>query len=148
MDQNIKEKYGLKKTVVPVCGCRNIGKKDMKLNDATPKITVNPETYEVCADGVKLESKPAETLPPSPIWSNTKRLTSSHTLNNAKYNCIDSNKAGEPCKRERIQIKNVHHCYKQIGKTKLEVSVYVRSLFTFCGNCFNKQWRLFFGKGG
>ena len=55
---------------------------------------------------------------PSPIWSNTKRLTSSHTLNNAKYNCIDSNKAGEPCKRERIQIKNVHHCYKQIGKTK------------------------------
>ncbi len=69
MDQNIKEKYGLKKTVVPVCGCRNIGKKDMKLNDATPKITVNPETYEVCADGVKLESKPAETLPLTQLYS-------------------------------------------------------------------------------
>ncbi len=69
MDQNIKEKYGLKKTVVPVYGCRNIGKKDMKLNDATPEITVNPETYEVCADGVKLESKPAETLPLTQLYS-------------------------------------------------------------------------------
>ena len=69
MDQNIKEKYGLKKTVVPVYGCRNIGKKDMKLNDATPEITVNPETYEVCADGVKLESKPAKTLPLTQLYS-------------------------------------------------------------------------------
>lgn len=69
MDQNIKEKYGLKKTVVPVYGCRNIGKKDMKLNDATPEINVNPETYEVCADGVKLESKPAETLPLTQLYS-------------------------------------------------------------------------------
>ena len=69
MEQNIKEKYGLKKTVVPVCGCRNIGKKDMKLNDATPEITVNPETYEVCADGVKLESKPAGTLPLTQLYS-------------------------------------------------------------------------------
>ena len=69
MEQNIKEKYGLKKTVVPVKGCRNIGKKDMKLNDATPEINVNPETYEVCADGVKLESKPAETLPLTQLYS-------------------------------------------------------------------------------
>lgn len=69
MDQNIKEEYGLKKTVVSVHGCRNIGKKDMKLNDATPEITVNPETYEVCADGVKLESKPAETLPLTQLYS-------------------------------------------------------------------------------
>lgn len=69
MEQNVKEKYGLKKTVVPVHGCRNIGKKDMKLNDAAPEITVNPETYEVCADGVKLESKPAETLPLTQLYS-------------------------------------------------------------------------------
>ena len=69
MAQNVKEKYGLKKTVVPVHGCRSIGKKDMKLNDATPEITVNPETYEVCADGVKLESKPAKTLPLTQLYS-------------------------------------------------------------------------------
>jgi len=69
MDQNVKEKYGLKKVVVPVHGCRNIGKKDMKLNDATPEITVDPETYEVCADGVKLESKPAKALPLTQLYS-------------------------------------------------------------------------------
>jgi urease subunit alpha len=69
MDNNVKEKYGLKKTVVPVHNCRNIGKKDMKLNDVAPEITVNPETYEVRADGVKLESKPAKELPLAQLYS-------------------------------------------------------------------------------
>lgn len=68
-DLGVKEKYGLEKTVVPVRNCRNIGKCDMKFNDATPEITVEPETYEVCADGVKLESKPAETLPLTQLYS-------------------------------------------------------------------------------
>ena len=35
----------------------------MKLNDATPEITVNPETYEVKADGVLLKCEPAKELP-------------------------------------------------------------------------------------
>lgn len=39
--------YGLGKTPEPVRNCRNIGKKDMKLNCATPQLTVDPETYEV-----------------------------------------------------------------------------------------------------
>ncbi len=69
MDQNVKEKYGLQKTVVPVCKCRNIGKKDMKYNDKTPLIEVDPETYEVRADGVKLESQPAKTLPLTQLYS-------------------------------------------------------------------------------
>lgn len=69
MDNDVKTQYGLQKTVVPVRNCRNIGKKDMKYNDATPEITVDPETYEVCADGVKLESKPAETLPLTQLYS-------------------------------------------------------------------------------
>ena len=42
---------------------RAIGKKDMLLNDATPNIEVNPETYEVRADGELLVCEPAETLP-------------------------------------------------------------------------------------
>ena len=42
---------------------RNITKKDMILNDATPLITVNPETYEVRVDGELLECKPAKELP-------------------------------------------------------------------------------------
>ena len=68
-DLDVKGKYGLQKTVVPVRNCRNIGKKDMKFNDLAPEIKVDPETYEVCADGVKLESKPAETLPLTQLYS-------------------------------------------------------------------------------
>ena len=68
-DGGVKEKYGLRKTVVPVRNCRNIGKCDMKLNDATPEIQVDPETYTVTADGVKLESIPAETLPLKQLYS-------------------------------------------------------------------------------
>ena len=63
MKEDIKEKYGLEKQVLPVSGCRNIGKRDMIYNDRTPHITVDPETYEVTADNVPLTSKPASVLP-------------------------------------------------------------------------------------
>ncbi|PYC48809.1 urease subunit alpha [Litorivita pollutaquae] len=59
----IRGKYGLSKDVVAVKGTRNIGKADLKLNDALPKIEVDPETYEVRADGVLLTCEPAQTLP-------------------------------------------------------------------------------------
>ena len=62
-DNGIVEKLGLEKTIYPVKNCRNIGKKDMILNNATPEITVNPETYEVKADGVLLKCEPAKELP-------------------------------------------------------------------------------------
>jgi urease subunit alpha len=55
--------FGLSKRIEPVRGCRNLGKKDMRLNDATPTITVDPETYRVTADGEHLTCAPAETLP-------------------------------------------------------------------------------------
>ncbi|CAM9454422.1 unnamed protein product [Discosporangium mesarthrocarpum] len=54
--------YGLKKRVEAVRGCRGIGKKDMRLNDFMPKITVDPETYEVRADGELLKCEPAKSL--------------------------------------------------------------------------------------
>ena len=69
MKADIAGKYGLKKKVVPVCGCRNITKKDMKFNDKTPDITVNPETYEVRVNGEKIVSKPAKKLPLTQIYS-------------------------------------------------------------------------------
>jgi len=59
----VADTYGLKKRIEPVRGCRNIGKQNMKLNDATPAITVDPETYEVTADGDRLTCDPAEKLP-------------------------------------------------------------------------------------
>jgi len=53
---------GLAKNVVAVKRCRNIGKRDMVLNDALPSITVDPETYEVRADGILLRCNPASRL--------------------------------------------------------------------------------------
>jgi urease subunit alpha len=53
---------GLGKRVVPVQRCRGIGKRDMIHNDALPSITVDPESYEVRADGVLLRCEPATTL--------------------------------------------------------------------------------------
>jgi urease subunit alpha len=55
--------YGLRKQLVAVKNCRSIGKRQMKLNDALPKITVDPETYLVTADGIPLRSEPAKELP-------------------------------------------------------------------------------------
>jgi urease subunit alpha len=55
--------YGLGKRAVAVRGCRTIGKRDMKLNDALPRIQVDAETYVVTADGDELRAKPAEVLP-------------------------------------------------------------------------------------
>jgi urease subunit alpha len=51
------------KRLVPVERCRSIGKKDMVHNAATPKLEVNPETYEVRADGELLTCEPATVLP-------------------------------------------------------------------------------------
>ncbi|SMC28236.1 urease subunit alpha [Clostridium acidisoli DSM 12555] len=53
-------KLDLQKIVLPVKNCRNIGKKDMILNDSTPKIEVDPETYEVKVDGKVITCEPIE----------------------------------------------------------------------------------------
>ena len=62
-DKGVKDTYGLNKMVEPVKRCRGLGKKDMVHNDAMPAIKVDPETFEVTADGVKLTCEPAEILP-------------------------------------------------------------------------------------
>ncbi len=56
-DANIKAQLGLQKVVLPVKQCRNITKKDMRFNDITAKIDVNPETYEVFVNGKRVTSK-------------------------------------------------------------------------------------------
>ena len=54
---------GLARPLVAVENTRRIGKRDMKLNDATPAIHVDPETYEVKVDGRILTCEPAAVLP-------------------------------------------------------------------------------------
>ncbi|HEX2453646.1 MAG TPA: urease subunit alpha [Vicinamibacterales bacterium] len=62
-EAGVGDEYGLTKRVVAVRGCRHLGKRDMKLNDALPQINVDPETYVVTADGEELRSAPASVLP-------------------------------------------------------------------------------------
>src|SRR6056297_3503043 len=59
----IGDALGLAKQTLAVRNTRSIGKADLKLNSATPKVEVNPETYEVRADGELLICEPAEVLP-------------------------------------------------------------------------------------
>jgi urease subunit alpha len=63
IDAGIPEQLGLARRALAVRNCRNIGKQDMRENDALPEIMVNPETYEVTADGVLLACEPAAILP-------------------------------------------------------------------------------------
>jgi urease len=63
VDEGVIESYHLRKKVEPVKGCRTVGKKDMRLNDAMPKITVDPETYKVQADGYECVCDPVSSLP-------------------------------------------------------------------------------------
>ncbi|MFC6334496.1 urease subunit alpha [Paenibacillus septentrionalis] len=62
-EQGVHLKLDLHKQIAPVLNTRSIGKKDMIHNDATPKIEVNPETYEVKVDGEAITCEPAQELP-------------------------------------------------------------------------------------
>jgi len=61
--EGVRANLGLAKQTVAVKNTRGIGKKDLILNDAMPHVEVNPETYEVRADGELLTCQPAEVLP-------------------------------------------------------------------------------------
>jgi urease subunit alpha len=63
LDEGAVQGYGLRKNLVAVHGCRTLTKKDLKLNDATPKMHVDPETYIVTADGEELRCEPMAVLP-------------------------------------------------------------------------------------
>jgi len=63
MREGTLDALGLTKRIVAVKGCRGLGKRDMKLNDAMPKLAIDPETYQVHADGVLLRCDPASSLP-------------------------------------------------------------------------------------
>jgi urease subunit alpha len=63
LDAGLPAKLGLLKRAVAVENCRRVGKADMIHNNATPRIEVDPETYEVRADGELLTCEPAATLP-------------------------------------------------------------------------------------
>lgn len=63
LDRGIQKQLGLQKRMAAVKNCRSVKKRDLKLNDYLPKIEVDPETYVVTADGVRLTCEPAAVLP-------------------------------------------------------------------------------------
>ncbi|MEH2346740.1 MAG: urease subunit alpha [Nostoc sp.] len=63
LENEIPSQLGLQKSAVAVSGTRQLSKRDMKLNDALPHIEVDPETYQVRADGELLICEPATVLP-------------------------------------------------------------------------------------
>ncbi|PWC66752.1 urease subunit alpha [Azospirillum sp. TSH7] len=63
MELEVGRQLGLHRELIAVQGTRTVGKKDMIHNDATPHIEVDPETYEVRADGQLLTCEPADVLP-------------------------------------------------------------------------------------
>ncbi|KXS12530.1 urease [Gonapodya prolifera JEL478] len=65
LSAGVATKYGLRKRVEAVKGCSTVRKADMKLNSALPKIKVDPETYQVWADGELLQCPAAKTVPMS-----------------------------------------------------------------------------------
>ena len=62
LDADLRGQLGLSKTLLAVSGTRRIGKTDMILNNAVPRMEVDPETYEVRADGELLTCEPADVL--------------------------------------------------------------------------------------
>jgi urease subunit alpha len=64
LDRDVVTRYGLSKRLSPISPtCRTLTKRDMKLNDALPRMTVDPERYIVTADGEVLQAKPAGVVP-------------------------------------------------------------------------------------
>src|SRR5258707_14633867 len=61
--KGVAKGYGLGKRIEAVKNCRNIRKKDLKWNSAMPRITVDPETNQVHADGELLTCEPTRVLP-------------------------------------------------------------------------------------
>lgn len=60
---DIQRQLNLHRLIRPVKNIRNLRKTDMKNNTATPKLDVDPQTYEVFVDGEKITSEPAKELP-------------------------------------------------------------------------------------
>lgn len=63
------ENFGLLKKPFAVSSCRNIGKKDMLLNDYLPNISIDPETYTVTVDGEEMTCEPVDQLPLAQLYN-------------------------------------------------------------------------------
>jgi len=69
LDDGLAGKLGLERQLLPVAPTREVGKADMKNNDALPAIDIRPDTFEISIDGVPVEPQPAEELPLAQLYN-------------------------------------------------------------------------------
>jgi urease subunit alpha len=65
----IEARLGLRRRLLPVAPTREIGKAQMKNNDALPRIDIRPDTFDISIDGERVEPSPASRLPLSQLYS-------------------------------------------------------------------------------
>ena len=63
LDAGVPARLGLAKEVRAVHGCRSVRKEDLRHNGETPRIEVDPQTYEVTVDGEAVTCDPVHTVP-------------------------------------------------------------------------------------
>ncbi len=69
LETGLAEELGLRRTLVAVRSTRDIGKADMVLNDALPKIVIDPETHRIEVDGTEITPDPATVLPLAQLYN-------------------------------------------------------------------------------
>jgi len=69
LDEGLKERLGLRRTLLPLRPTRHIGKADMKQNDVLPRIEIRPDTFDIDIDGERVVPAPATELPLAQLYS-------------------------------------------------------------------------------
>jgi urease subunit alpha len=68
LDAGLEERLGLTRRLLPLQSTRNIGKADMRNNDALPQIDIRPDTFDISIDGEIVEPAPATSLPLAQLY--------------------------------------------------------------------------------
>lgn len=68
LEAGLEERLGLSRRLLPLQSTREIGKADMRNNDALPRIDIRPDTFDIAIDGDRVEPSPATTLPLAQLY--------------------------------------------------------------------------------
>ncbi|MFP3395231.1 urease subunit alpha [Brevibacterium sp. H602] len=63
VENGLRDELGLSRELLPLAPTRDVGKKDMRANDARPAIDIDPDTFAIAIDGETVTAQPAQTLP-------------------------------------------------------------------------------------
>ncbi|MFT4087111.1 MAG: urease subunit alpha [Gordonia sp. (in: high G+C Gram-positive bacteria)] len=69
LDDGLADRLNLRRRLAPLRPTRDVGKADMKLNDALPRIDIRPDTFEISIDGRPVTPAPAQELPLAQLYS-------------------------------------------------------------------------------